>query len=358
VKNPFDDIPVGRRVFLGGLAALAAASSALALSERLRLAVLPQKFDRRAIRRPEESRVAVLRAEDYDRDLVQPILDGARLCGLDARGRGVILKPNLVEFEAGTPINTDPRLVEAAVEAFRRMGASRVRVAEGAGHRRDTELLLEGTGLGPALRALRVPFVDLNLDDVAERRTASWFTGQRALWLPRTLLEGDVLVSMPKLKTHHLAGATLAMKNLFGCVPGAVYGWPKNVLHWWGIDRSIVDLAATLRPAFAIVDGIVGMEGNGPIQGTTRRTGVLVFGRDPVAVDATCARLMGLAPERISYLAAAGAFLGNVREDRIRQAGEAPGGMRQDFELIAPMRRLRAGSPGAIARNLPPPARS
>jgi hypothetical protein len=65
VSNPFDEIPVGRRVFIGGLAALAAASSALALSERLRHAVLPQKFDRRAARRPAESRVAILGAEDY-----------------------------------------------------------------------------------------------------------------------------------------------------------------------------------------------------------------------------------------------------------------------------------------------------
>ncbi len=353
MKNPFDDIPVGRRVFLGGLAALAAASSALALSERLRLAVLPQKFDRRALRRPAQSRVAVLRAGDYERDLVSPILEGARLCGLDVRGRGVILKPNLVEFEAGAPINTDPRLVEAAVEAFRRMGASSVRVAEGAGHRRETELLLEGTGLGARLRALNAPFVDLNLDDVALRRTASWFTGTREMWFPRTLLEGDLLVSMPRLKTHHLAGATLSMKNLFGCVPGAVYGWPKNVLHWWGIDRSIVDLAATLQPAFAIVDGIVGMEGNGPIQGRAKRAGVLVFGRDPVAVDATCARLMEIVPERLSWLAAAGHFLGNLREDRIVQVAEPPGPLAQPFALIRSLEGLRAGRPPGAAGSSP-----
>jgi uncharacterized protein (DUF362 family) len=266
------------------------------------------------------------------------------------RGRGVILKPNLVEFEAGTPINTDPRLVEAAVEAFRRLGAASVRVAEGAGHRRDTELLLEGTGLGPRLRDLRAPFVDLNLDDVAERRTGSWFTGQRTLWLPRTLMEGDLLVSMPKLKTHHLAGATLSMKISSAASPGRS-GWPKNVLHWWdrSLDcRSHGDAAPGLRHR-----GRTWVEGNGPIQGTAKRAGVLVFGRDPVAVDATCARLMGIAPERLSYLAAAEAFLGNLREDRIVQAGELPGPLRQSFALIDSMEGLRAGSPWGGAGSSP-----
>jgi uncharacterized protein (DUF362 family) len=343
MKNPFDDIPVSRRWFLGGLATLAAGTTVLSLSERLRLRVLPQRFDRDRVRRPARSPVAVLGVADYERDLVDPIITGARLCGLDVEGRGVLLKPNLVEFERGVPINTDPRLIESAVEAFRRLGARSVRVAEGAGHRRDTELLVEGSGLGPRLRSLNVPFVDLNLDDVARRPMTSWFTGMREMWLPSILQEGDLLVSMPKMKTHHHAGVTLSMKNLFGCVPGAIYGWPKNILHWKGIDRSIVDLTTTLAPGFAIVDGIVGMEGNGPIQGRPKPVGALVFGRDPVAVDATCARMMGIDPERVSYIAAAGEFLGNLEPERIRQVGESPASFEQEFELIEAMRVMRQG---------------
>ena len=64
----------------------------------------------------------------------------------------------------------------------------------------------------------------------------------RSLYLPHTVLGSDLLVSMPKMKTHHWAGATLSMKNLFGIVPGGVYGWPKNVLHWASIHQSIADL--------------------------------------------------------------------------------------------------------------------
>ncbi len=111
-----------------------------------------------------------------------------------------------------------------------------------------------------------------------------------------------MLISLPKLKTHHWAGATLSLKNLFGTLPGICYGWPKNELHWRGIDNSIVDIALTRTPDLAIVDGIVGMEGDGPLNGTAKPFGALIMGHDLVAVDATCCRLMMLDPLKIAYL--------------------------------------------------------
>ena len=120
--------------------------------------------------------------------------------------------------------------------------------------------------------------------------------------LPNTVLGADLLVSVAKMKTHHWTGATLSMKNLFGTVPSGVYGWPKNVLHWAGIHECIADLHAAFPRQFAIVDGIVGMEGDGPINGVSKRAGVLVAGDDPVAVDATCCRIMQIDPYRIGYL--------------------------------------------------------
>src|SRR5258708_26320866 len=108
------------------------------------------------------------------------------------------------------------------------------------------------------------------------------------------LLQSDFLLSRPKIKTHHWAGITASMKNLFGTVPGAVYGWPKNILHRHGIHNSIVDLNATIRPHFAIVDAVVAMEGDGPIMGRPRPMGCVVMGSDLVAVDATSAPMSGL----------------------------------------------------------------
>jgi uncharacterized protein (DUF362 family) len=160
------------------------------------------------------------------------------------------------------------------------------------------------------------------------------------LYLPKTALGVDFLVSMPKLKTHHWAGVTLSLKNMFGIVPGSCYGWPKNVLHWAGIDRAILDINAAARPDFAIVDGIVGMEGNGPIQGTPKDSGILIFGNDPVAVDATCCRVMGLVPERVKYLSGAGTLLGHLKVDKIQQLGESIASVRTCFAVLPAFQSL------------------
>ena len=101
------------------------------------------------------------------------------------------------------------------------------------------------------------------------------------------------------------------MKNMFGIVPGSKYGWPKNILHWNGIQRSILDVCATGSAAFVIADAIMAMQGNGALNGTPRPLGRFVLADDPVAADATCARLMGLEPDRVPYIREASKFLGD-----------------------------------------------
>src|ERR1022692_2251739 len=157
---------------------------------------------RTAVPRP-PSPVNITRAAAYSQDIYDTMRRVLAEHKLNVRGRRVVLKPNLVEFEPESAINTHPMLVHAT-------------------------------------------------------------------------LGSTLLVSMPKMKTHHWAGATLSMKNLFGIVPGGVYGWPKNVLHWAGIHQSIADLHSLFPNHFAIVDGIVGMDGNGPIQERPKPAGVIV----------------------------------------------------------------------------------
>jgi uncharacterized protein (DUF362 family) len=215
-------------------------------------------------------------------------------------------------------------------------------VAEGPGHRRDNEYLLDASHFTDVLRTTRTPYVDLNTDVVTRVALTSAYTGLDVLLLPRTVLDADLVISMPKLKTHHWAGITVSLKNMFGVIPGAVYGWPKNVLHWRGIDNSILDINAALPVRrFNIVDGIVGMEGNGPIQGTGRTTGVVVFGEDPVAVDATCARLMLIDPLRVPYLIEATRFLGNAEVERIEQLGERLEPYAQDFDVLQDLQAMK-----------------
>jgi uncharacterized protein (DUF362 family) len=321
---------IDRREFLKLSAMAAAGAAAAGCGAPGQPTVDPSRFSR-----PARSRTAILAHAEYDDALGDTVLRGLRLFDLDVRDRRVLLKPNLVEYDPNGVINTQPALIAATVEAFRRLGARDVVVAEGPGHRRDNEYLLDASGLGYAMRDAGSRYIDLNTDSVRQTGLRTPFTGLGSLYLPESVLDADLIVSMPKLKTHKWAGATLSMKNMFGIVPGSVYGWPKNVLHWHGIENSIVDINAALEvPRFNIVDGIVGMEGNGPIQGDARRSGVLVFGADPVAVDATAARLMGLDPARMPYLETAGTFLGNVEDDRIEQIGEAVSTYSQRYRLL------------------------
>lgn len=295
-----------------------------------------------AFRRKETSPVAILPARRYDQPLRETIVRGVELCGLNVKHKRILVKPNLVEFDPKGVINTHPAVIEAAIDAFRALGAAQVIVGEGPGHRRDNEYLLSASGLYEVIREHRVHYVDLNSDDVRATPLRSSFTDFGQLYLPEALYNADLLVSIPKLKTHHWAGVTLSLKNMFGVVPGIVYGWPKNILHWQGIDNSILDINSSLPlPQFAIVDGIVGMEGNGPLQGAAKNAGVLIFGDDLVAVDATAARLMTLEPEKINHLAAAGDFLGNLRQEKIRQIGEPIDKLRQDFAVIEDFKKLK-----------------
>jgi uncharacterized protein (DUF362 family) len=280
------------------------------------------------------SNVSIIRAPVYDQTLYGTVLRILQEHKLDVGGRSVVIKPNLVEFEPGSSINTNPLLVHAAYEAFRAMGAASVRIAEGPGHRRNTLDLAEAAGYFGIVPQFEDRFTDLNLDDVTRVHPIRQFSSLEKLYLPHTALGADLLVSMPKMKTHHWVGATLAMKNLFGTVPSGVYGWPKNVLHWAGIDECIADLNGAFPRQFAIVDGIVGMEGNGPIQGVPKPAGVIVAGPDPVAVDATCCRIMRIDPNQIGYLRlVSGSGAARLSERNIHQIAEKIGGAATPFEL-------------------------
>lgn len=275
---------------------------------------------------------------DYGKDLARVIRDGLHELGItssDIRGKRILLKPNLVEPHRHLEhINTHPLVIRGAVEAFLSMGASDVFVAEGSGHRRDSLLVLEESGLNDVLYEDKIVFVDLNESPVTKITNLGKTSKLTDFYFPDEALKADIIVSMAKMKTHHWAGVTLSMKNLFGIMPGIVYGWPKNVLHWAGLQQCIFDITATLKPQLAIVDGIVGMEGDGPIMGTPIKSSALVIAKNLPAVDATCARIMGIEPEKISYLKHSSGRIGSIKESNIEQRGESIQAVRTKYQLL------------------------
>jgi uncharacterized protein (DUF362 family) len=288
-----------------------------------------------------ESRVAIRRVANYQADLSSVLFETLREFDLPVRGKTVLLKPNLVGLDPLGMMNTHPAVITAARESFLRLGAAEVMVGDGPAMDRDTQAVLESIRLREFAGPLSRFFVDLNVDDVERVLLKTRASRLRELYFPKTVRGVDFLVSLPKLKTHHWAGVTLSLKNMFGVIPGSCYGWPKNILHWAGIDRAILDINAAVRPDFAIVDGIIGMEGNGPIQGVSKTAGVLIAGDDPVAVDSTSARIMGLAPEKIDHIARAATLLGHIETQKIRQLGEGIASTRTPFAVLEAFRHLR-----------------
>ena len=184
------------------------------------------------------SRVLIRKVADYEQEIGAVIDESLRDFKLPVKDMTVLLKPNLVGFDPQGIMNTHPAVIAAARESFLRLGASRVLVGDGPAMDRDTHAILESVRLREFTGALGNDFCDLNIDDVERVQLPTAASKLKELFLPKTVLGVDLLVSMPKLKTHHWAGVTLSLKNMFGVVPGSCYGWPKNVLHWAGIDNS------------------------------------------------------------------------------------------------------------------------
>ena len=300
-----------------------------------------------------KAQVFVARNQRYDGPLAATIRDGLVATGAEAakfRGKRVLLKPNMVEPSRKIAhMTTHPAVIVAAAEVFRDWGAEVV-VGEAPGHVRDTEMALAESGIDHAARDADVRFADLNYEPVSWQPNRGRRSKLDGFWLPRSVVEADYVVSLAKMKTHHWMGLTASMKNLYGVLPGLAYGWPKNVLHHAGIPETVYDINASLPALLAVVDGIECMEGDGPILGSRKHMGLVVVGRNLPAVDATIARIMGLVPERIPYLALADNSLGPLDESQIAQRGEAWRDVASPFKMLdrPHLRRLLSDRAGPL----------
>ena len=270
--------------------------------------------------------VVIARHQRYDDNLEQTIHDGIVIADIKLdrlRSKQILLKPNLVEPSRSIPhMTTHSTMIVTAAEVFRRYGA-KVHVGEARGHLRDTAVALQKSGVGSALENARLDFADLNYEPLIRQRNFSQYSSLRGFYLPQSVHEADLVVSMAKMKTHHWSGMTANMKNLYEVLPGIEYGWPKNILHHHGISETVTAFYATLGKTVTIVDGIDYMESDGPILGICKTMGLVLVGTNLVAVDATIARTRGPDPRRIAHLdMSKSTGLRPLYDRHIRQTGE------------------------------------
>jgi uncharacterized protein (DUF362 family) len=277
--------------------------------------------------------VGIGQSASYDEDLLSSLHDLWNISEMPSvDGKTILVKPNMLDMIGENIATTHPKIVAAVVDLLADLGVTALAVGDGSFFRRDTCSVAKNCGLMAILDARNINFIDLNYDELVPIKVRDgWIRNTDTLWLPRHVVEADFIVSVAKLKTHHWAGVTLSLKNLLGVIPGSRYGWAKNIIHFNGINATILGLYQSLPPVISIVDGIVGMEGNGPLFGKPVQHGLLAMGCDPLAVDVICAQLMGFSIDSIPYLNGA-AFAGIGQAQKIETRGVPLQQMQKHYE--------------------------
>jgi uncharacterized protein (DUF362 family) len=252
-----------------------------------------------------KSIVSVVRAnQDVEQAVREAVALAGGLDGIVNSGSRVLIKPNIAtKDKSGCGKVTDARVTQAITKIVMEKRPKRIIIGEGSAvgydfpDLQDTLQALEESGTKEMAARLGVAVVDLNTDQQREVEIPHPLV-MKSVKIARTALESDVIISVPVMKTHIRSAVTLSLKNMKGVMPGA----EKKKTHRLGLELAIADLNSVVRPHFAVVDGLVGMEGLWEFPDDCVSLGVVGAGRDPVAVDSVFAQLMGIEPQEIMHL--------------------------------------------------------
>ena len=302
------------------------------------------------------ARVAVARCDTYERDdvsrAVGEVLD--HLGGMSefvSPGSKVLLKPNLLAAkEPDRAITTHPAVIEAVIESVRAAGGDPSMGDSPGGALRGIERVWRNTGLKELSDRTGTPLVSFEASGSRE------VEGElRSYMIAQPVLDADVVIGIPKMKTHVLTLYTGCIKNMYGAIPGFAKGRLHNLAPRPGpFSRIIADVYSLVRPGLHVMDAVVAMEGNGPSGGKPRQVGAIVAGADAVAVDTVVAGMMGYRDGQVKTTrAAADRGLGTARRENIEIVGESP----ESFDLegfALPDTALLNVIPGPVVKALQP----
>ncbi len=247
----------------------------------------------------ERARVALVRAHDYEFTQIHAAL--TRAIGLTG-GLQKIFKPGARVFvkinhlsppsPAERGVVTHPVFVEAVLELLKVAGAD---ITVGDDIDSGTGDGFEVSGIRQTCQKAGVRLTNLREHGFVEVRCDGLILDK--LYVSRVALEADVIVNLPKLKTHSLTVFTGGIKNMYGTIPrGLRTRFHYEYLRSLDFCQMLTDIFSVVRPQLTILDGILAMEGEGPSSGNLRRLGVVLASQDTVALDAVASRIIGLAP--------------------------------------------------------------
>ncbi|RQW05946.1 MAG: DUF362 domain-containing protein [Calditrichaeota bacterium] len=215
----------------------------------------------------------------------------------EVKGKTVLLKPNLLyPVPPEKAVTTHPSIVEAVIRIVQERGAAVVKVGDSPGVA-STDNAGRKSGVKDVVLAMEAEWVDFSEPTLIEYKDG---LTQKQFYPAKVVAESDIIISIPKLKTHEMMYFTGAMKNLFGTIPGL----NKSRFHFNFPDKEnfasmIVDLNGALNADYAVMDAIVGMEGPGPGSGYPKHLGFVAASSNLLALDAACASIVGYDPEEI-----------------------------------------------------------
>ena len=245
--------------------------------------------------------VVIKRCYLYRRDRVfQAVKEAVDLIGGMDRfvrpGDTVLVKPNMLAAkEPERAITTHPLVLEAVVQLVKGAGGKPLIGDSPGGAVRGIKRYWKNTGFAEVAGRQNIPLVSFESAGVyiKQRRGISYY-------IVKPALDADVVINLPKLKTHNLTLFTGAVKNLFGTVPGFRKGeYHKEFPNPDRFAEAMVDIYALVKPSLSIMDGILSMEGNGPSSGTPRGLGLILASPDGVALDAVAQAVIGFGPDEV-----------------------------------------------------------
>ena len=250
--------------------------------------------------------VSIKKCENYSKMLVDSaVYDVIELAGglkhIIHQGDKVLLKPNILSVSPPeTAINTHPSIVKSVIKYLKDLKALPY-VADGSGFVSSTEDAMEASGIGQVSREEGIEahsFAKESFDEVevADNEILN------KIYIAKDVLNADVVISLPKLKTHVQAKYTGAVKNFFGVIPQSQRKFIHRIGTFESLSSGIVDIYSVVKPQFAVMDAVVSMEGNGPSKGIKRNTGFLLASSDCVALDSVACKIVGFDDDEVLHL--------------------------------------------------------
>ena len=285
---------------------------------------------------PRQNRVAIIEAQENIEEAMERavrLIGGINL----SETQNVIIKPNVCNAKnPDSMVITDFRIIETMIRLIQHK-TNKITVVESDNISDTAENRMEASGLMKLLKKLDVDFLNLSEDRYEIHEVAG-----KKLKLPRTVLEADYFVNLPKIKTEGHVSVTLSIKNLFGLLQRK----KKSSLHG-KLNEILPYLVGTIKHNLILVDGLTCMEGNGPLIGTPKPLGIVVAGVNPVSVDSVCSNIMGFDPSSIHHINRAYEMgLGNMDLNSIETLGDGLEKFICEFEkpytLRASLKSLRS----------------